>query len=327
MKYCTHCGAKLSDKVRFCTSCGTKQDDVETPVKAPNKVEEEVKETLSPFADVMLEDEGLKDESPFLFPEEEKVSESVLKPMKEEVKTTLDDEWVFDGDFGSFDTVLEEPKEVAEEITEEVTEEVTEEITEEATAEIIEDLFSDDNTAKPSGEETLIPENQSEFVETVEEVDLAAEAAKKARAEAAALEAKKKAEDRKLENRAQIVLSSNSHDKANYPLWSWLKRNSSRKYYFTEEVNETSTKEFAIKVQKKLIENGVPAELGQRVIEWDNCGILKHEVIVKPTSKTEANPYTYLLQFNHVGKYSFVEEKTFITPPDLPETCCRSRFY
>ena len=38
-----------------------------------------------------------------------------------------------------------------------------------------------------------------------------------------------------------------------------------------------------------------------------------------PSSPTDVvNPLSCLLQFNHVGKFVFVEEKTFITPPDLP---------
>ena len=40
--------------------------------------------------------------------------------------------------------------------------------------------------------------------------------------------------------------------------------------------------------------------------------------MVRPETKV-ANPLSCLLQFNHVGNFTFVEEKTFITPPDLPE--------
>ncbi|MGN0313265.1 MAG: zinc ribbon domain-containing protein [Fusicatenibacter sp.] len=101
-------------------------------------------------------------------------------------------------------------------------------------------------------------------------------------------------------------------------MWSWLKKAATRKHYYTEDVNPLTVEEFAVKVQTKLDENHVPAAIEKRTIEWDRSGLKEEIYGIKPLTNA-ANPLSCLLQFCHIGKFSFVEEKTFITPPDLPE--------
>lgn len=124
-------------------------------------------------------------------------------------------------------------------------------------------------------------------------------------------ERKKKEEDAK--KRINSTAGINESE-----MWSWLKKTATRKHYYTEEINPLTVDDFVVKVQTKLDENNVPAVIEKRTIEWDRSG-LKDEIYgIKPLTKA-ANPLSCLLQFSHIGNFSFVEEKTFITPPDLPE--------
>lgn len=101
-------------------------------------------------------------------------------------------------------------------------------------------------------------------------------------------------------------------------LWSWLKKDSKRQQFFTDEVSPLTDEEFMRKVQDRMDESGVPAEIERRKIQWDRSSIQQDVFIVKPNTSV-ASPISYLLQFNHVGKFTFVEEKSFITPPNLPD--------
>ena len=101
-------------------------------------------------------------------------------------------------------------------------------------------------------------------------------------------------------------------------LWSWLKQSSKRQQFYTEEESEITEEEFMGMIQDKIDENKVPAVIEHRQIEWDRSGVTDANYFVRPVTSA-VNPISCLLQFRHIGKFSFVEEKTFITPPDLPE--------
>lgn len=101
-------------------------------------------------------------------------------------------------------------------------------------------------------------------------------------------------------------------------LWSWLQKDSKRQHFFTEEVNTLTQEEYLDKLSQKLDENQVPADVQERSIQWDRSDVQQKVYCVQPYSDF-VNPLSCLVQFNHVGKFTFVEEKTFITPPDLPE--------
>ena len=101
-------------------------------------------------------------------------------------------------------------------------------------------------------------------------------------------------------------------------LWSWLKKDAKRQQYYNEEVQEITEDEFMELIAQKLEENKVPAQVERRKIQWDRSNVTKETYFVRPITEA-ANPISCLVQMSHIGKFSFVEEKTFITPPDLPE--------
>lgn len=101
-------------------------------------------------------------------------------------------------------------------------------------------------------------------------------------------------------------------------LWSWLQRSSKRQLFFTEEENPLSREGYMRLLAEKLDKNKVPAKVSARQIQWDRSDVKQGIYYVEPISEA-VNPLTCLIQFNHVGKFTFVEEKTFITPPNLPE--------
>lgn len=107
-------------------------------------------------------------------------------------------------------------------------------------------------------------------------------------------------------------------------LWSWLKKDSKRQQFFSEEGSDLPEEEFVEKIAGKIQENYVPAEIHKQMVEWDRSKVNREVYIIKPTTNA-ANPLTSLIQFKHVGKFSYVEEKTFITPPNLPEAPGRKK--
>ena len=100
-------------------------------------------------------------------------------------------------------------------------------------------------------------------------------------------------------------------------LWSWLQKNSKRQHFFTDEQNTLTQNDYVKKLSQKLVDNHVPANVKTREVWWDRSQVSQTVTYVQPVSDA-VNPLSCLVQFSHVGKFTFVEEKTYITPPDLP---------
>lgn len=120
------------------------------------------------------------------------------------------------------------------------------------------------------------------------------------------------------EHDKKTVTASGTSYMSSTELWSWLQKSSKRQHFYTEEENTLTQKEYIEQLDQKLIDNHVPANVQARDIQWDRSNVKQHIYFVQPVSDA-VNPLSCLVQFNHVGKFTFVEEKTFITPPDLPE--------
>lgn len=113
-------------------------------------------------------------------------------------------------------------------------------------------------------------------------------------------------------------LHSNDMYMSSTELWSWLKRTSKRSSFYTDEICSLTEGDFIDKIREKIVANNVPATIEQKYIQWDRTNIARDIYFVRPNTDA-INPLTCIIQFNKVGNFSFVEEKTFITPPQLPE--------
>ena len=101
-------------------------------------------------------------------------------------------------------------------------------------------------------------------------------------------------------------------------LWSWLKRDARRQLFFTDSQDATTETQYMNLVSEKLRKNDVPATIEKREIRWDLSSYSESMWFVKP--QTDAvDPLACFLEFSHVGKYTFSEQKTFLVPPNLPE--------
>lgn len=152
--------------------------------------------------------------------------------------------------------------------------------------------------------------------------NIAGQIGKKVEERNAAITAKVEEDARKQKEAQQhaktMRMSEGTRHMSTTELWSWLKQSSKRQMFYTEQPSDLSEDAFMGKIQRRLEENAVPASVEQRTIEWDRSGVNKSVYLVKPETEV-VNPLSCLVQFNHVGNFTFVEEKTFITPPDLPE--------
>lgn len=101
-------------------------------------------------------------------------------------------------------------------------------------------------------------------------------------------------------------------------MWSWLKKSSKRQvFYSTSQTAQLTEEEYFGKLTIKMDENGVPAKIEKKEVQWDRSNVTKSDYFIKPVTNA-INPISCLVLFNHVGNFTFVEEKTFVTPPDLP---------
>ena len=118
-------------------------------------------------------------------------------------------------------------------------------------------------------------------------------------------------------------LVSNEYSGSNYmtqkELWTWLKKDSKRQQFYTDDIDTETEDEYIDVLREKLRENQVPVKVEKRAITWDRSGAGEALYFVTPTTKV-VNPLSYIVQFSHVGKFTYVEEKTFITPPKLPQS-------
>ena len=109
-----------------------------------------------------------------------------------------------------------------------------------------------------------------------------------------------------------------SQDISTTELWTWLKQSSKRQHFYLEKVSVQKADVYFKTLSAKLKQNSVPAVIKKRNIQWDHSDVYKEDYVILPTTE-EVNPLSCLVQFNCVGKFAFVEEKIFITPPKLPK--------
>ena len=109
-----------------------------------------------------------------------------------------------------------------------------------------------------------------------------------------------------------------SEDISTTELWTWLKQSSKRQHFYVDKVSVTKADVYFKTLSAKLKQNSVPAVIKKRNIQWDHSDVYKEDYEILPKTE-EVNPLSCLVQFNCVGKFAFVEEKIFITPPELPK--------
>lgn len=156
--------------------------------------------------------------------------------------------------------------------------------------------------------------------------NIAKKATEKATTLAKATATKAKEVKNEIENHADKSLQvqeKNTPEKAitkegTIQLWSSLKKEFNRRQFYIDiPEKEISREEFFVKLEEKLTENEIPAFIERSDVQWDRSKLIIDSYLVTPITKS-AVPYTYLLQFNKVGKFTFIESRIFIAPPDLP---------
>src|SRR5699024_10421982 len=72
-------------------------------------------------------------------------------------------------------------------------------------------------------------------------------------------------------------------------LWSWLKKDAKRQLFYTDNRNEVTEEEFVSRVEEKMQENGVPAKIEKRKIQWDRSAVQRECYFVLPQTEV-VNP-------------------------------------
>lgn len=101
------------------------------------------------------------------------------------------------------------------------------------------------------------------------------------------------------------------------PLWTWLKKDCKKEHFYNETELTLEENQFISAVQAKLDENMVPVQIAKEDVIWDRLDEYQTRYVIHSLDKNVVNPYSCLLSFNKIGKFTFVEENIFITPPKL----------
>ncbi len=102
-------------------------------------------------------------------------------------------------------------------------------------------------------------------------------------------------------------------------LWQVLGNSRTQQSYYTEDISEVSEREFGLALQKKLDSNGVSGRVERTTIRWDESGVTQQRLVIRPLG-IKNSPMCFFVGLDRVGKFTFIEEKTVIKPPELPAT-------
>ena len=100
-------------------------------------------------------------------------------------------------------------------------------------------------------------------------------------------------------------------------LWTCLNKDRRGQQFYKGQGQSLDIASYMAMVQEKLDANQVPARIQPARVCWDGEDAAQEIYMVQPETRI-VNPLPCLLQFIHIGAYTFVEEKTFILPPSLP---------
>jgi len=102
-------------------------------------------------------------------------------------------------------------------------------------------------------------------------------------------------------------------------IWSRLVLSSWRREFRCPEGLEVTNEEFAARLATAIQENRIPAEVTLRVVSWDSTSRQQARILVRYTGSGSATDVLrYLVGIDQMGRFTYVEEKTYFAPPDLP---------
>lgn len=103
-------------------------------------------------------------------------------------------------------------------------------------------------------------------------------------------------------------------------LWTEYRYGKNSKALYENKDEITLEKEsFMDSVSEKLKENKIPASLDTAKICWNEGKEWTEEYVVNINDRELSNPFSMLLQYVTIGKFTFVGENIFVEPPILPK--------
>jgi hypothetical protein len=102
-------------------------------------------------------------------------------------------------------------------------------------------------------------------------------------------------------------------------LWSGLVQREWRKEYYCPEGVTVTTEEFASELSEEIERDRIPANVSTRVVNWDGTGTSQTRVLVRYVGDDAPTDIVRcMVGVDQMGKYAYVEGKTYFAPPDLP---------
>lgn len=108
--------------------------------------------------------------------------------------------------------------------------------------------------------------------------------------------------------------------KPSFDLWTWIRAGNSDSVLYENDKNPDVDKDrFMSLLAGKIRENGLPANVQRKKVVWDGGKEVTDEYIVDINDTSVINPFSIVVNFTKIGKFSFVRQNLFITPPNLPD--------
>lgn len=102
-------------------------------------------------------------------------------------------------------------------------------------------------------------------------------------------------------------------------MWSWLTKSEVKNEIYCPADLQVSMKEFAQELDIQAKADRLPAKIELCNVNWDDTNTKQNRILVSHTgSGASTDVLQFLVGVDQVGNYTYVEEKIFLMPPQLP---------
>ena len=102
-------------------------------------------------------------------------------------------------------------------------------------------------------------------------------------------------------------------------LWSWLTKHETKKEFLCPPELQVSNEDLAKALAQQIQMNRLPAKVDLSEVNWDDTNTKQLRVVVRYMGNdTTTDIVRFLVGVDQMGNFSYVEEKIYLKPPDLP---------
>jgi len=110
-------------------------------------------------------------------------------------------------------------------------------------------------------------------------------------------------------------------EKKTITLWSWLTKREAKNEIACPPDLHVDNEQFAEALAKQVETNRLPAEVVLCEVDWDDTNTKQTRILVRHTGEGASTDIVqFLVGVDQMGNFTYVEEKLYLRPPELPTT-------